>query len=69
MGVPVTRHATQGDNANRAAMKANSLLFTSKGSPAPPAGSGLTELAPRQGDTLQLTLKKIAAILYVAGGP
>ena len=50
-------------------MKANDLLFTSKGSPAPPAGSGLTTLQPKQGDTLQLSLKKINAILYVSGGP
>jgi len=69
MGVPVNRNVSQGDNANRAAMKANSLLYTMKGSPAPPAGSGLTTLAPRQGDTLQRSLRKINAILYVAGGP
>jgi hypothetical protein len=69
MGVPVLRRVTNGDNANRAAMKVNSLLFTSKGSPAPPAGSGLTTLAPKQGDTLQKSLKKINAIYYIVGGP
>jgi hypothetical protein len=69
MGVPLNRNPTQGDNANRAAMKSNSLLYTMKGSPAPPVGSGLSTLKPMQGDTLQVSLKKIDAILYVAGGP
>lgn len=50
-------------------MKSNSLLYTMKGSPAPPVGSGLSTLKPMQGDTLQVSLKKIDAILYVAGGP
>jgi len=69
MAVPAKRNVTHGDNANRAAMKANSLLYSMKGSPAPPAGSGLVTLKPTQGDTLQRTLKKINAILYVSGGP
>jgi hypothetical protein len=69
MGVPVKRNTTRGDNANRAAMKANSLLYSIKASPAPPAGSGLTTLAPRQGDTIQMSLRKINAIFYVTGGP
>lgn len=69
MGKPVTRHRTHGDNANRAAMKANDLLYSMKGSPAPPTGSGLTTLKPQQGDTLTRSLAKINAILFVSGGP
>jgi len=69
MGVPAKRNVSQGDNAHRAAMKANSLLYSIKANPAPPAGSGLTTLAPKQGDTLQMSLRKINAILYVTGGP
>ena len=69
MGVPAKRNNTHGDNANRAAMKANSLLYSMKSNPAPPIGSGLTTLKPLQGDTLQLTMKKIQAILYATGGP
>jgi len=37
--------------------------------PTPPPGSGLTTLAPRQGDSMPKSLIKINAILFVAGGP
>lgn len=37
--------------------------------PNPPAGSGLTTLKPHAGDDKALSLTKINAILFVAGGP
>lgn len=68
MPVPVSHSPTPGDTGPKSAMKSNAALAGTTTSYTPPAGSGLTTLVPKGGDTLQTSLRKINGLLLQGAG-